>query len=127
MSLCRKRDDRKVYKMTKIDIFSGFLGAGKTTLIKSIVGIHDFDEGDILWTFMLIRQFASISNLSSSLKQITNKRRAFLSEKRKDSIITRHSIRMYVHNLMQTAAKPCEEFIKSAIDDMELYEGEDEE
>ena len=29
---------------------------------------------------------------------------------------------MYVHNLMQTAAKPCEEFIKSAIDDMELYE-----
>ena len=36
MSLCRKRDDRKVYKMTKIDIVSGFLGAGKTTLFTSI-------------------------------------------------------------------------------------------
>ena len=32
------------------DIFAfiGHNGAGKTTLIKSIVGIHDFDEGDIL-------------------------------------------------------------------------------
>ena len=28
--------------------FIGKNGAGKTTLIKSIVGIHDFDEGDIL-------------------------------------------------------------------------------
>ncbi len=32
------------------DIFAfiGHNGAGKTTLIKAIVGIHDFDEGDIL-------------------------------------------------------------------------------
>ena len=32
------------------DIFAfiGHNGAGKTTLIKSIVGIHDFDEGDII-------------------------------------------------------------------------------
>ena len=32
------------------DIFAfiGHNGAGKTTLIKSIVGIHDFDEGEIL-------------------------------------------------------------------------------
>ena len=32
------------------DIFAfiGHNGAGKTTLIKSIVGVHDFDEGDIL-------------------------------------------------------------------------------
>lgn len=28
--------------------FIGHNGAGKTTLIKAIVGIHDFDEGDIL-------------------------------------------------------------------------------
>jgi len=28
--------------------FIGHNGAGKTTLIKSMVGIHDFDEGDIL-------------------------------------------------------------------------------
>ena len=28
--------------------FIGENGAGKTTLIKSIVGIHDFDSGDIL-------------------------------------------------------------------------------
>ncbi len=28
--------------------FIGHNGAGKTTLIKSIVGIHDFDEGDII-------------------------------------------------------------------------------
>ena len=32
----------------EIFAFSGHNGAGKTTLIKSIVGIHDFDNGDIL-------------------------------------------------------------------------------
>lgn len=32
----------------EIFAFIGHNGAGKTTLIKSIVGIHDFEEGDIL-------------------------------------------------------------------------------
>ena len=32
----------------EIFAFIGHNGAGKTTLIKSIVGIHEFDEGDIL-------------------------------------------------------------------------------
>ena len=32
----------------EIFAFIGHNGAGKTTLIKSIVGIHDFDDGDIL-------------------------------------------------------------------------------
>ena len=40
------------------DIFAfiGHNGAGKTTLIKSIVGIHDFDEGDILIDGMSIKE-----------------------------------------------------------------------
>ena len=39
------------------DIFAfiGHNGAGKTTLIKSIVGIHDFDEGDIIIDGMSIK------------------------------------------------------------------------
>ena len=39
------------------DIFAfiGHNGAGKTTLIKAIVGIHDFDEGDILINGMSIK------------------------------------------------------------------------
>ena len=39
------------------DIFAfiGHNGAGKTTLIKSIVGIHDFDDGDILIDGMSIK------------------------------------------------------------------------
>ena len=39
------------------DIFAfiGHNGAGKTTLIKSIVGIHDFEEGDILIDGMSIK------------------------------------------------------------------------
>ena len=39
------------------DIFAfiGHNGAGKTTLIKSIVGIHDFDSGDILINGMSIK------------------------------------------------------------------------
>ena len=32
----------------EIFAFIGHNGAGKTTLIKSIVGIHDFDEGEII-------------------------------------------------------------------------------
>ena len=35
-------------KKGKIFGFIGENGAGKTTLIKAIVGIHDFDSGDIL-------------------------------------------------------------------------------
>ena len=40
------------------DIFAfiGHNGAGKTTLIKSIVGIHDFDDGDILIDGMSIKK-----------------------------------------------------------------------
>ena len=36
--------------------FIGHNGAGKTTLIKSIVGIHDFDSGDILINGMSIKK-----------------------------------------------------------------------
>lgn len=37
-------------------VFIGHNGAGKTTLIKSIVGIHDFDSGDILIDGMSIKK-----------------------------------------------------------------------
>ncbi len=80
-----------------------------------------FDEGDIFWTYMLIRQFATIPSLSNSLKYLTNKRRAFLSEKRKDSVITRCSTRTYLQNIMQMSAKVAEDFISDAIADYELY------
>ena len=45
------------FKVNDGDIFAfiGHNGAGKTTLIKSIVGIHDFDEGDILIDGMSIK------------------------------------------------------------------------
>lgn len=81
-----------------------------------------FDDGDILWTFLLIRQFASVSVYSTQLKHITNKRRTFLSEKRKDTIITRHSVRSYLHNIMQSSEKKGEDFVKSALAEYALYE-----
>ena len=45
-----KAVDNVSFTVNDGDIFAfiGQNGAGKTTLIKSIVGIHDFDEGDIL-------------------------------------------------------------------------------
>ena len=45
-----KAVDNVSFTINDGDIFAfiGHNGAGKTTLIKSIVGIHDFDEGDIL-------------------------------------------------------------------------------
>ena len=39
----------------EIFAFIGHNGAGKTTLIKAMVGIHDFDEGDILIDGMSIK------------------------------------------------------------------------
>ena len=46
----KKALDNVSFEVKEGDIFAfiGHNGAGKTTLIKSIVGIHDFDEGDIL-------------------------------------------------------------------------------
>ena len=50
--------DNVSFKVNDGDIFAfiGHNGAGKTTLIKSIVGIHDFDEGDILIDGMSIKE-----------------------------------------------------------------------
>ena len=46
----KKAVDDVSFNVNDGDIFAfiGHNGAGKTTLIKAIVGIHDFDEGDIL-------------------------------------------------------------------------------
>ena len=46
----KKAVDDVSFNVNDGDIFAfiGHNGAGKTTLIKSIVGIHDFDSGDIL-------------------------------------------------------------------------------
>lgn len=87
-----------------------------------IEACNAFDEGDLLWTFMLIRQFSSVPGNNSTLKYLTNKRRAFLTEKRKDTIITRHSAHKYLHSIMQSAEKPGEDFIRNALDDMADYE-----
>ena len=49
--------DNVSFNVNDGDIFAfiGHNGAGKTTLIKSIVGIHNFDEGDILIDGMSIK------------------------------------------------------------------------
>ena len=53
----KKAVDNVSFEVNDGDIFAfiGHNGAGKTTLIKSIVGIHDFDEGDILIDGMSIK------------------------------------------------------------------------
>ena len=54
----KKALDNVSFKVNDGDIFAfiGHNGAGKTTLIKSIVGIHDFDEGEILIDGMSIKE-----------------------------------------------------------------------
>ena len=54
----KKAVDNVSFNVNDGDIFAfiGHNGAGKTTLIKSIVGIHDFDEGDILIDGMSIKK-----------------------------------------------------------------------
>jgi ABC-2 type transport system ATP-binding protein len=54
----KKAVDSVSFNVKEGDIFAfiGHNGAGKTTLIKSIVGIHDFDEGDILIDGMSIKE-----------------------------------------------------------------------
>lgn len=53
----KKAVDDVSFTVNDGDIFAfiGHNGAGKTTLIKSIVGIHDFDEGEILINGMSIK------------------------------------------------------------------------
>ena len=54
----KKAVDDVSFTVNDGDIFAfiGHNGAGKTTLIKSIVGIHDFDLGDILIDGMSIKE-----------------------------------------------------------------------
>ena len=54
----KKAVDDVSFTVNDGDIFAfiGHNGAGKTTLIKSIVGINDFDEGDILIDGMSIKK-----------------------------------------------------------------------
>ena len=54
----KKAIDNVSFNVNDGDIFAfiGHNGAGKTTLIKSIVGIHDFDEGDILINGVSIKE-----------------------------------------------------------------------
>ncbi len=54
-NVTKKYGDKKAVDNVSFDVndgdifaFIGHNGAGKTTLIKAMVGIHDFDEGDIL-------------------------------------------------------------------------------
>ena len=53
----KKAVDDVSFKVENGDLFAfiGHNGAGKTTLIKAIVGIHDFDEGDIIIDGMSIK------------------------------------------------------------------------
>ena len=61
-SVTKKYGNKKAVDDVSFDVndgdifaFIGHNGAGKTTLIKAIVGIHDFDEGDILIDGMSIK------------------------------------------------------------------------
>ena len=62
-NVTKKYGDKKAVDNVSFDVndgdifaFIGHNGAGKTTLIKSIVGIHDFEEGDILIDGMSIKE-----------------------------------------------------------------------
>ena len=62
-NVIKKYGNKKAVNNVSFDVndgdifaFIGHNGAGKTTLIKSIVGIHDFDEGDILIDGMSIKE-----------------------------------------------------------------------
>ena len=62
-NVTKKYGNKKAVNNVSFDVndgdifaFIGHNGAGKTTLIKSIVGIHDFDEGDILIDGMSIKE-----------------------------------------------------------------------
>ena len=54
----KKALDEVSFEVDEGEIFAfiGHNGAGKTTLIKAIVGIHDFDEGEILINGKSIRK-----------------------------------------------------------------------
>jgi len=86
-----------------------------------------FDEGDIYWAFILLRQFSSISSLSSTLKELTNKRRIFLSEDRKESVVARQSVELFLERIMKGSSKKAEEFIEEALNDFDTYESLKEE
>lgn len=81
-----------------------------------------FDEGDIYWAFILLRQFSTISNLGATLKDLTNKRRIFLSEDRKESIVARQSVDVFLERIMKGSVRKSEEYIEGVLANFESYE-----
>ena len=64
--MCRRRRQRKEgFTMTKIDIVSGFLGAGKTTLIKKLLA--EAFQGEKL--VLIENEFGEISIDGGFLKE----------------------------------------------------------
>ncbi|MBQ3022365.1 MAG: hypothetical protein IJD91_03445 [Clostridia bacterium] len=82
---------------------------------------HAFDEGDIYWTFILLRQFSSVPSLNATLKELTNKRRIFLSEDRKESVVARQSVEIFLERIMKASSKKSEEFVKDALLNFDAY------
>ena len=62
----KKAVDNVSFTVNDGDIFAfiGHNGAGKTTLIKSIVGIHEFDNGDILINGKSIKDTSGLFDLT---------------------------------------------------------------
>lgn len=81
-----------------------------------------FDEGDIYWAFILLRQFSTVSSLSSTLKELTNKRRIFLSEDRKESIVARQSVDVFLERVMKGSVRKSEDYVADALADFDNYE-----
>ncbi len=81
-----------------------------------------FDEGDIYWAFMLLRQFSSISSLNVTLRDLTNKRRIFLSEERKESIVARQSVEVFLERVKKSSSKKSEDFIVEALTYFDNYQ-----
>ncbi len=81
-----------------------------------------FDDGDLYWAFILMRQFSTISPASGTIRELTNKRRIFLSEDRKESIVARQSIEAFLERAKKSAEKKSEDFIVEALANFDNYQ-----
>lgn len=73
------------------------------------------NNNDVIRAFLLLREFNTTPLFDLYLADITEKMNVFLSDKRKESVVVRHSVSWYIDDVLSNYSQEGEAFVKKAL------------